>query len=142
MNKYEVNYKLIFITLSIAFIIFLLPAMLILKKDLQYGMFLIILLVGALIFSITRLFSPQRIKSVTVFSTSIIIEFRKSRVEIPFEDFEKIEYYKHGPFTERIYILAKPYKYEILFELKHFHDLCRRIYAALAKIDKGNIADE
>lgn len=142
MSRYDVNYKFIIATLSIIFICGLILALVIMDNYLVSGIILIILLVGAVIFSITRLFTPQRIRRVTVTSTSIVIEYRKSSVEIPFEDIKKLEHYKHGPLTERIYVFAKPYKYEILSDLKHFHDLCRSIYAELKKIDKEDTADE
>lgn len=141
-NKYQVNYKFIITTLTIISICGLLLALVIMKNDLEYGILFIIGFVGAVVLGITRLFVPQRIKSVTITSTAMKLEYRKSRFEIPFEDFNKLEHYKHGPFTERIYIFAKDHCYDIPADLKRFIDMCREIYADLEKIDKENIADE
>lgn len=141
-NKHEINYKLIFSVLVVINIFTLLMTIMVWEKDLLAGILVTIFFIVINILSIKQLFIPQRVKNVTVNSDAIIIGYRNTNVEIPYKDCKKIEHYKHGPFTERIYVYAKDYVYEIPFDLKDFHEMCASIYSELSKIHMENVSDE
>jgi hypothetical protein len=136
-NKYEINYKLIFTVTALISLPFLLLTIL-LREGILFGVIITVVLNG---FGVSQLF-VQRIKSVTVDSTAIIIEYRKTSVKISYTDINKIGHYKHGPLTERIFIYAKDYVYEIPFDMKDFHNMCGSIYSGLSKINMEHAADE
>ena len=142
ITKHKINYMPIFSVLTLVSLIGVLLVIEVWMKDFLGGILAMTLLIVLEILGIRQLFAPQRIKSVTVTSSSIIIEYRKTSVEVPYEDCKKIEHDKHGPLTERITVYAKDYFYEISFDLKHFHEMCKEIYTELSNINMAPIADE
>ncbi len=141
--KYSINYKLIAAVLLLVSIFALLLIALIWKENFFAGIVSTVFLLAAEIYGIVQLFGPQRIKSITVESSAIIIQYRKADVKVLYENIKKIKHYKHGPLTERILVYAENSTiYEIPFDLKDSRGLCRSIYTELSKINKEKIADE
>ena len=141
-TKHEINYTLIFTVLTLISLFAVLLVIVVFEEGFLGGVFTAIIFIAAIIFSISQLFVPQRIKSVTVASTEIIIEYRKTTINVPFESFKKITHEKHGPLTERIYVYAGGYFYDITFDLKHFHEMCKEIYDMLLSLNMESVADE
>ena len=142
MNKYKINYALIFTVLGVLCIFAFILALQFWKKNWLAGILITVLFISAYTYSILQLFIPQRVISVIINSTAIIINYRKTCVEIPYRDCKKLEHYKHGPLTERIWIYSKGYVYEIPFDIKGFRNMCGSIYQALSNINMEHIADE
>lgn len=136
-KKYKTNYRLIFtviVTVCVAIIIFY-----IWQRGILGGIIASLFCIGMVILSLLQV----KIKSVTLDTSAIIIEYKKKTVIIPYEDCVKIEHYIHGPLTERVFIYANNHnKYEISFDLTGFRDMCRRLYSELLKINREQIADE
>ena len=136
-KKYKTNYRLILtviVTVCVAIIIFY-----IWQRGILGGIIAALFCIGMVILSLLQV----KIKSVTLDTSAIIIEYKKETVIIPYEDCVKIEHYIHGPLTERVFIYANNHnKYEITFDLTGFRDMCSRLYSELLKINKEQIADE
>lgn len=141
-TKHEINYALIFTVLTLISLFAVVLVFMVWKEDFLAGILATILLIVIEIMSIGQLFVPQRIKSVTVTSNEIIIEYREKTINVPFESFKKITHEKHGPLTERIFVYLEGYFYEIPFDLKHFHEMCKEIYDELLSLYMESIADE
>ncbi len=141
-NKYKINYILISALLMVFSVLAIITVVFMWNESLAVGIILTVYMIGVVIFGIKQFFNPKNIKSVTVNTDSLIIEYRKRIIEVFFKDIKKIEHYKHGPLTEKTTIYAKAFKYEITYEIKDFREMCRNIYTELSKRHMENIADE
>lgn len=151
-SKYRLNYKLIFTVYIIITIIITLGILYLWQKSIISGIIVLLSYLGILAASMNLAFGSRRVKSVTINTIEIILEIGKKNVVIPYEDCVKIEHYKHGLFTERIYIYAKDctknetelylIRYEIDFDIKDFQEICRKLYKELSFINMEHIADE
>lgn len=140
--KHVINYRLIFTVLAVMLVCILFIVIFVWKENMKYGILLTVSFIGAEIFGIRQLFLPQRIKSVSVTSAEMIIEYRKATEAVAYEDCKKIEHYKHGPFTERILLHTKGRIIEIPFDLTNFQGMCASIYRALLSKKMEHVADD
>lgn len=142
IEKYVVNHLVVSLQ-SIVLILFVVFVEIIAwKLSIFYGILTMILFIGVLALGIKYMFEPARIKSLTINSNGIEIEYSKNTVSLPFETWSKLAHYKRGPLTERILIQADGFIHVIPWDMKMFHKMCRNIYESLLENNMEHIADD
>lgn len=142
-KKYKVNNMLNLLIITAAIPFGVLSVMLAWNQSTVFGIICTLIMSGVLFVVGPLIYlNPKNIKSVTVTSDSLVIDYRKTSAEVFYKDIKKIEHYKHGLFTERIWIYTSSATYEIIYDIKDFQNMCKNIYSELSKHRMENITDE